>query len=63
MIDKTITYKLKDDLHSILNTYNNFSVIEGSNDDLELAKNLKKSWNKLVASIQNLHSCVNAVED
>lgn len=63
MIDKTITYDLKKDLHSILNACNNFSVIEGANVHFELAKDLKKSWNKLIASIQNLYSCVSVIEN
>jgi hypothetical protein len=56
-MDKPITYKLKDDLHAILNICNSFSIITSQNEEIIiLAKQIQDSWWKLIASIQNLHA-------
>lgn len=61
IVDRTITYKLKDDLNNIINSCNPYTKVEGTPEDImEWASDIRTSWFVLVASIQNLHACATA---
>lgn len=61
IVDRTITYKLKDDLNNIINSCNPYTKVEGTPEYImEWASDIRTSWFVLVASIQNLHACATA---
>lgn len=60
IVDKTITYKLKGNLHDIFLLCNAFTRINGNgNDDeiLDYSKQIQTYWFDLIANIQNLYAC------